>query len=664
MNQEGGGAMSSEIVRRAAAVSVVLALATCGSLVASGGDGKPAWVDRILPDEATMVMVADVAEIVGHPIVKAHYLPRLKASLERVDPNVEIALDAFGFDPLRETASVLLTATVLGPKPRGLVLAINGRFAEEHIRELLRQIVKDSEARLHTVSVERRRIGEVVEFPSSDGEAVFLSLVDGTTLLFSTERDMVASAVTNVARDRKPDFKNSRFRDLLARVDRSQTVWFVALGSGLEPESGNELAKKGLEAFWGGATLHEDGFRVEFVVSAIDPRKVQQLAEEVRLRMTVDRGKLITASKKWAELAPLVALMNCLQVAVEDVDARPGQEIVVRGGVSADLFVQSLAKIRVQSPTADQLAYDPGDLFDRVARSTVLLLGSSADSMGAGTLIHLPVPVILTSYHVVEGMSRVYACFPIYRNGKLVAEPTPYSHRVLYGGALRGRVVAEDPERDLALVQLRSVPEGTVALRLAKQSAAVAETVHAVGHGGEGTLWIYNKGTVRQVARRQHLQLHGRYGRASRIDARVVLADCPVNEGDSGGPLVNNRGHLVGVNTAAPFRARRMSMFIDVEEVQDFLADSGPDWQAEIVVHLPAEAELQIKGVPTPWQGEIRRFRSQPLRIARKYRYPLKATWQEDGKTVVREKTVEFYAGQAVHVDLRQQPGEEGSRTR
>src|SRR5207244_2870107 len=124
--------------------------------------------------------------------------------------------------------------------------------------------------------------------------------------------------------------------------------------------------------------------------------------------------------------------------------------------------------------------------------------------------------------------------------------------------AIRAQVVATDSLRDLALLELESLPDGIDALALAAQSSRPGDDVHSIGNSGmakssAGMLWRYTRGNVRQVYERKI--------RASdSVEAiQFVETQSPVNLGDSGGPLLNDRGELIGVAMAYDPQERLVS---------------------------------------------------------------------------------------------------------
>jgi hypothetical protein len=195
--------------------------------------------------------------------------------------------------------------------------------------------------------------------------------------------------------------------------------------------------------------------------------------------------------------------------------------------------------------------------------------GKDKLATGSGALVDLKKRLVLTNYHVVGDLDHVTVFFPIYRNGKLVAEREFYLDRLRQDG-ISGKVVARDKRRDLALVQIEKMPERAEALRLAKESASPGQVVHSVGNpGGSGALWVYTPGRVRQV---YHKKWKAKVGdQELSFDAEVIETDSATNPGDSGGPLVNEKGELVGVTQGGAVHARLLSTFIDLSEIKAFL---------------------------------------------------------------------------------------------
>ena len=69
---------------------------------------------------------------------------------------------------------------------------------------------------------------------------------------------------------------------------------------------------------------------------------------------------------------------------------------------------------------------------------------------------------------------------------------------------VRGRIVAVDRKRDLALIEIDRIPEGAKPVLLAANSALPGDAVNSVGNpGSTEALWVFTSGTVRSVYKKQ-----------------------------------------------------------------------------------------------------------------------------------------------------------------
>jgi uncharacterized protein (TIGR03000 family) len=84
---------------------------------------------------------------------------------------------------------------------------------------------------------------------------------------------------------------------------------------------------------------------------------------------------------------------------------------------------------------------------------------------------------------------------------------------------------------------------------------------------------------------------------------------------------------------------------------------------ARINVLVPSDAVVTIQGQRMTQAGSYREFVSPPLVPGQDYTYALRATWNENGRDVAREKTVHVSAGSRSEVDLMNAPGQETGST-
>src|SRR5262249_30545025 len=161
-------------------------------------------------------------------------------------------------------------------------------------------------------------------------------------------------------------------------------------------------------------------------------------------------------------------------------------------------------------------------------------------------------------------------------NDLVIPDRTYYLEKVR---PVKGRVLDTDSRRDLAVIELESLPLQATELKLAARSPLTASTVHTVGNPGTnfpppGTtpdpLWKYTRGEVSSVYRKKFSL--SQTGQA--IDATIVQTTQPINPRDSGGPVVNDKGEVVAVTSAHREGGNLLSYAIDVSEVKAFLEEA------------------------------------------------------------------------------------------
>jgi S1-C subfamily serine protease len=179
---------------------------------------------------------------------------------------------------------------------------------------------------------------------------------------------------------------------------------------------------------------------------------------------------------------------------------------------------------------------------------------------GTGWLLNRERKLLVTCCHIVGKEKRVQVFFPDYLHDNLVTERDHYEKKV---APVTGQVLVRDAQRDLAVIELASVPPGITALPLAADNPAPGERLHALGNADASPgLWGYASGVVRQVCRKKETH-HG-----ALLDACVVVSQLPIHPGDSGGPVVNDAGELVAVASGRMDKARLVTFGIAVSELR------------------------------------------------------------------------------------------------
>jgi S1-C subfamily serine protease len=187
-------------------------------------------------------------------------------------------------------------------------------------------------------------------------------------------------------------------------------------------------------------------------------------------------------------------------------------------------------------PLLDAYSQAVTDVVDRVGPgvAAVRVEGARGQRSGSGSgFLFTPDGYLLTNSHVVRAGGRT-------RPAASTALVASFGD----GREFRARWVGDDPDTDLAVLQVDGMSQGALHHAVLGRSGEVrrGEIAIAIGNplGFEHTV---TAGIVSAL---------GRSMRAStgRLIPDVIQTDAPLNPGNSGGPLLNSRGEVIGVNTA------------------------------------------------------------------------------------------------------------------
>lgn len=156
------------------------------------------------------------------------------------------------------------------------------------------------------------------------------------------------------------------------------------------------------------------------------------------------------------------------------------------------------------------------------------------------------------------------------------------------GTILQGKVAWSSYDLDLAVLKVESDDEFTPANLGDSSSIRPGEWAIAVGnpYGLDHTVTV---GVISATGR----PLQIRDGNRTRTYKNLIQTDAAINPGNSGGPLLNNKGEVIGINTAINAAAQGIGFAIPINEV------------IEVVEALKETGEYHEPVLDRPWMGII-----------------------------------------------------------
>ena len=200
------------------------------------------------------------------------------------------------------------------------------------------------------------------------------------------------------------------------------------------------------------------------------------------------------------------------------------------------------------------------EIYEKSMKSVIWILRSDR-GQGSGVLIDKALKLAVTSEHVVDTHETVVVFFPATDgSGKLIEKRDFYDNEnnidvlVRLGIATLGRVVAKNPENDLAILQLEGIPETAVEMdpvHFSSTSIAYSlmnenDRVHILGNPGDLKLWRWTGGFFQDVF--------------TENGKEILLINADTYQGNSGGPVLNERGALIGIVSRSNLRTNTLAI--------------------------------------------------------------------------------------------------------
>ncbi|MDE0423622.1 MAG: trypsin-like peptidase domain-containing protein [Candidatus Poribacteria bacterium] len=227
-------------------------------------------------------------------------------------------------------------------------------------------------------------------------------------------------------------------------------------------------------------------------------------------------------------------------------------------------------------------------IYNQAMNSVVWIYNVYEEAEGSGVLIDRERKLVVTNQHVTNLSNWVFVYSPVpdpnSENGELIGDRDYYveNYEALErtGYATWGRVIAENANRDLAILQLHSLPG--IARQInhnlgADLSRKVRrkDPVHILGNPGKLDLWRWTLGLFQSDT-----------GDWLHIDADIF-------GGNSGGPVLNEQGKLIGI--VARSDERTTASAVPVRYVKVLLDTVGPKHTFRIINDAGLTVPYQIK---------------------------------------------------------------------
>ena len=208
--------------------------------------------------------------------------------------------------------------------------------------------------------------------------------------------------------------------------------------------------------------------------------------------------------------------------------------------VKWDADVSSVTGDMTVKAVWERKVFTSKEIFDLINPGTVEIktyrMNDQYYSLGSGFFIDED-GLLLTNYHVIEE-SRSYKV--------TLSDGTVYDV---------SEVVAYDIDKDIALLQVDTQGNKVPYLEIAPELPAVGDFVYALG-SSLGLTGTFSNGIVSYVNRTVK----------DIPNVNFIQTTTPISSGNSGGPLVNDKGYVIGINSASYTEGQNLNLAIEISQ--------------------------------------------------------------------------------------------------
>jgi hypothetical protein len=234
---------------------------------------QSAEADRLLPGDTEQVVVINVKQILGSPLVKKYILPDVEKQLKD-NREYKHLQEATGIDVLKDVNTIV--AANSGITGKKAMLIVRGKFDQDKIHKSAAAFAEQDKEKLKIGKLGDRNLYEF----NNNNQTTFATFIDGTTIVVSPEKDFVTAAAEGKTGKISKDLAAA-----LETADAKQSIWMAglvpeeatrALGQAQGPAQAIKKIKSG-----SGGLLITDSIKVSGIASTGDEEAAKEVAKQI-----------------------------------------------------------------------------------------------------------------------------------------------------------------------------------------------------------------------------------------------------------------------------------------------------------------------------------------------------------------------------------------------
>jgi hypothetical protein len=279
---------------------------------------RAADVDKLLPNNSSVVVFVDVRQILDSALVKKHGQAPLEKALKN-NGNIDKLLTSAGFDPLKDINSITLALEGDLSKANGLLI-VRGKFNVASIAARAEELArKDDRLKIESIAGQ-----SVYRTKGPDGEG-YLAVLNESTAIASPDKSSIESALARHSGKDRLDI-SKELKQHIEAIEVGRSVWLVANGVALRkvPLAADDKVKEVLDRiqFVTLTVAVSDGVAVKTVVAANNGHDAKALNKDIEGGLESAKGVIAVLADGRPELAPIGEVLDTLKLKTEGTTLR------------------------------------------------------------------------------------------------------------------------------------------------------------------------------------------------------------------------------------------------------------------------------------------------------------------------------------------------------
>jgi hypothetical protein len=199
-----------------------LALATAFAVIFASGSARAAEPDKLLQSDADTVTFVNVKQLVESDVVKKYAIEQIKQAL--AGQEAKKILEEMGLDPLKDIEKVWVGSSGKDANDMKALIIVHGKFDPDKLLKAAEAATKKDGDKFSMIKDGGQTL---FKFQPDQGNPVYGTVVDDSTVIAGTDKKLIANALTQ-----KKAAINAELTALVKKMDEKASVFAVSLVKG------------------------------------------------------------------------------------------------------------------------------------------------------------------------------------------------------------------------------------------------------------------------------------------------------------------------------------------------------------------------------------------------------------------------------------------------